>query len=491
MKKILLFSVIVAISIHVFAQTNQSARLTNHLKSSIVQTAKARLDAAGLKTTGLYTTVNFKNDVRHKTLQKLSSNDLIQVMDSVYSWQWNTSSLEWDISFKYKNVVYDANNNLSGYIGLGWDGSAWVNSSKYTANYDAYHNLISELYQDWNGSAWVNNSMFEYLYDANNNQTEFSFKQWNSTLWENQQKSISTYDANHNMLTQIYQNGSGSTWQNSNLFTWTVDANNNILTQTNQLWNGSGWDSQSAYSSYYTYTYDANDNMLSQLTQYLDGTDMWFQAKNFFTYDANNNLLTDLVQQSWFGSALKDSYKYQYTYDANNNLLVEADQTWTGSDWENTNQYIYTYDVNNNQTSESDQMWDGSKWLNSWQYNSSFDANGISLSNTYREWDETGAFVNYGDSSYYYYHTVVTGIPGLDRANATVYPNPAKGRITISSNNPISAIEIYSLSGKRIFADYKINQPSKEIDLTGYAKGVYFVKIYNGTKYYNRKVVLQ
>jgi hypothetical protein len=136
-------------------------------------------------------------------------------------------------------------------------------------------------------------------------------------------------------------------------------------------------------------------------------------------------------------------------------------------------------------------MWDGSKWLNSYQYNSSFDANGISQSDTYKEWDETGTFVSYGDSSYYYYHTVVTGVPDLNEANASVYPNPTNGRITISSDNPISAIEIYNLSGKLIFADLKVKQSLSEIDLSGNSRGIYFVKIYDGTKYFNQKVILQ
>jgi hypothetical protein len=218
---------------------------------------------------------------------------------------------------------------------------------------------------------------------------------------------------------------------------------------------------------------------------------MWTDYSQYiYTYDANNNLTSEIDQQ-FFGTDWENSSKYTYSYDANFNLILEIDQNWNGSEWENSYQYVYTYDAYNNQTSESDQMWNGSTWQNSWQYNSTYDANGIQISDTYLEWDATGAKLASGDSSYYYFHTVETGIPGLNASNTAVYPNPAKGKITISSNSPISAIEIYNLSGKRIFADYKIRQQSKEIDLTGYAKGMYFVKIYNGTTFYNRKVVIQ
>jgi hypothetical protein len=264
-----------------------------------------------------------------------------------------------------------------------------------------------------------------------------------------------------------------------------------MLTGTNQLWNGSGWDSQSSYGTTHSYTYDANNNMLSNLLQYWDHGVMWFQQKELSTYDANNNLVMNL-DQSWDGNAWKDSGKYQYTYDANNNLVGEVHLNWSGSNWNNAYQYFYTYDANNNQTSHSGQMWDGSKWLNYSQYNSSFDANGMQMNDVHREWDEAGAVLVSGDSTYYYYHSIVTGIPGLSAPDATVYPNPTKGKITISSNSPISTIEIFNLSGKRIYSDTNVKQQtSKELNLSGYSKGIYFIKIYNGTKFYSRKIIVQ
>ena len=77
-------------------------------------------------------------------------------------------------------------------------------------------------------------------------------------------------------------------------------------------------------------------------------------------------------------------------------------------------------------------------------------------------------------------------------AGITVFPNPAKGKVTLNSYSPISAVEIYSISGKRVYANYNFRQqPSGEIDLTGYAKGIYIMKVHNGAKVYNRKVVVQ
>jgi len=100
--------------------------------------------------------------------------------------------------------------------------------------------------------------------------------------------------------------------------------------------------------------------------------------------------------------------------------------------------------------------------------------------------------VSMGDSIYIYYHTVLTGLPGSKEPNVTLYPIPCKGKLSVSSSNPISAIEIYSLTGNRIYSDYPIQQQtSNEIDLTGYAKGVYIMKIYYGTKFISRKIIVQ
>jgi hypothetical protein len=101
--------------------------------------------------------------------------------------------------------------------------------------------------------------------------------------------------------------------------------------------------------------------------------------------------------------------------------------------------------------------------------------------------------VEYGDSVYYYYHTaVVTGIPDAFEAGVAVYPNPSSGKVTISSKSPISGLEIYNLAGNRVYSDPKIKQQtSKEINLTAFPKGIYFVKVYTGTKSQIRKVVVQ
>jgi hypothetical protein len=77
-----------------------------------------------------------------------------------------------------------------------------------------------------------------------------------------------------------------------------------------------------------------------------------------------------------------------------------------------------------------------------------------------------------------------------------VYPNPADRYINIDIRTAIPevvTIEIFDMLGKSIFIEQseKTAGWQKQIDFTDASKGVYFVKVTNGSKVLNRKVVVQ
>lgn len=86
----------------------------------------------------------------------------------------------------------------------------------------------------------------------------------------------------------------------------------------------------------------------------------------------------------------------------------------------------------------------------------------------------------------------VTGIENIESYNDTkIYPNPTSGKFVIDGKK-ISYIEIYNALGEKIYAITNLNQQtSNEVDLSKFQKGIYFVKIYNGTNVYNQKIVVQ
>jgi hypothetical protein len=88
---------------------------------------------------------------------------------------------------------------------------------------------------------------------------------------------------------------------------------------------------------------------------------------------------------------------------------------------------------------------------------------------------------------------IITSIASLKKDDdISVYPNPTDGKFTIVSKSNISSIEIYNLSGARIYSDFNFKKHTlSEIDLTGYAKGIYLLIMYDGAKIQSRKVIVQ
>lgn len=61
-------------------------------------------------------------------------------------------------------------------------------------------------------------------------------------------------------------------------------------------------------------------------------------------------------------------------------------------------------------------------------------------------------------------------------ASVVVFPNPTQDKININCNNTIKSIELYDVQG-RVLEILAANKISAQMDLSGKAKGIYFVKI--------------
>ena len=85
-----------------------------------------------------------------------------------------------------------------------------------------------------------------------------------------------------------------------------------------------------------------------------------------------------------------------------------------------------------------------------------------------------------------------TGIDDLFGTNLQVYPNPTSGLISISLKNNVSEVrvEITDVIGKAVIIK-TLSDSKTDIDLSGYAKGVYFIKLSNGEETVTRKIVVQ
>jgi hypothetical protein len=74
---------------------------------------------------------------------------------------------------------------------------------------------------------------------------------------------------------------------------------------------------------------------------------------------------------------------------------------------------------------------------------------------------------------------------------ADIFPNPSKGIFTISQQNKAQSVEVYNLTGEKIYSNTNISQSIFDIDISSSPKGIYFVKITDGEKTQTKKLVIQ
>ncbi len=86
----------------------------------------------------------------------------------------------------------------------------------------------------------------------------------------------------------------------------------------------------------------------------------------------------------------------------------------------------------------------------------------------------------------------ISGIDNLDK-NISIYPNPTMGILTIEGGSNIQNIIILNTLGNQLLSvENNSNDYSKsEIDLTTFAKGIYFIQVEQNNQIMNYRIVLQ
>jgi hypothetical protein len=96
------------------------------------------------------------------------------------------------------------------------------------------------------------------------------------------------------------------------------------------------------------------------------------------------------------------------------------------------------------------------------------------------------------DTAYQQITIQEVGLPELKtESKLRIWPNPSssKFKVTYSSNESADAV-IFNSEGKKVFAKTALKS-DEEINLAGYAKGIYFVQLRIGKKIENRKLLLE
>lgn len=89
--------------------------------------------------------------------------------------------------------------------------------------------------------------------------------------------------------------------------------------------------------------------------------------------------------------------------------------------------------------------------------------------------------------------STATGITDLQNgSNLIVYPNPGNGQFTLKSNFNISRIEIYDLTGSKVFSKNLSGQRASEaINIEGAPSGIYFIRAFDGQISRTKKLIIR
>jgi|GEM_PF-6522100 len=92
----------------------------------------------------------------------------------------------------------------------------------------------------------------------------------------------------------------------------------------------------------------------------------------------------------------------------------------------------------------------------------------------------------------YYSNTNYSASYTPNDASFNIYPDPSSEAFTISFPGIISEgkLEIFSVFGEKIYSDKIINNSRKEIHLKNISEGAYFVRVFDGEKYYTKKIII-
>ncbi len=479
-----LFSIIIVLSVNSNAQIKSSDSGTHPLQLSAVN-AERKICFQNLKPGTKSSEVKNKQNASHHLLFQ---NSLIQLIDSIYYWDWDEEFAEWQIYSKHSDFIYDVRNNLISGTYHDWDGFKWTNAEKDSALYDETNNLVYSLWQMWNGIEWENHRRRNMSYDLKNNLKSELTQDWNGTEWENINLLEYSYDSNNNENFNSAKYWNGYEWENSRQCESTYDADNYWLSSICQNWNGIDWE----YGGESSCTYDGEHHRITELHRY-DNAVEWITREISFSYSINNKLESELERE--YGNTWEHKNKSTYFYDSNDNLTKVLYQSYEGDSLINVRQVKYTYDENSNQLSSIYQDWMENIWTTVGLDLYSYDANNYNTGFSLKELDYQGTEVTTGDSTCIYYHTVNTEVSDLKNLESPVniFPNPTNGFLKITFNaayQPDTWISVYDYSGKIVLKTQVFNK-EENINLKGKIPGLYFIKVDQGTTTNKFKIVLK
>ena len=373
--------------------------------------------------------------------------------------------------------TYDVAQRITKTISQVWNNGNWENYEQYYYEYDEHDNMTIFLYYSWQGS-WVPSMGAKniYTYD-NNNMVEHISQTWDQMLvaWVNSTKYIYTYDVNGYRTEQVYQywDTNMGIWYSSFKETYVLGASGIVNEMIDQNWDnvGSTWVNAYKYTNivWHNWTGDVNESDLQSMTALNWNNGIWENyTKIDCIWDANGGCIQ--TTQQYFNGTWINSTRNTNSYDDHGNFILYLYEFWTNNTWtiDMGTQYLLTYNGNDLQEriyQEYDHIMQ--QWINSQK-------------------EEYSQFI------------YIQGINENPLAiyNIQIYPNPTSGIVNLQSEIPGGqnlTIEIMNTGGQLVYNNQvrSSGEDMYQINLSGCAKGVYFVKLKLDSETTVGKLILQ
>lgn len=384
------------------------------------------------------------------------------------TWKWDTI-ITYDTTGLHQrwSQILDLNGHTVIQKIDGWKNGNWTNSGEDSCAFNAKGDILFDISEFWTGDRWDSSRSWRYTYNMMGHRTAAVLYMWVYGTWT--AVSILTYstDSNGNIRTVETKGWNSIEYVNTSRSTYTYDPNGNKLTETQEHWESNNW----ANNSRYTYTYNEYGDRMTLLHE-LWQSNAW--VSDYRVTNSFNNLgfwLSSLTEAFQSGLWVQKG-RTLYTNDAVGNILTELEQQFNNSTWINLNRTSYSYDSHGNSLTAMYERWKNGDWH--------ADVGALGMSHQ--------QFLDYfiNDNRYEAkYINFINVVPHYTDNNILhVYPNPAAKMFTVEfhKNINVSSIEVFDLTGKVQYN--KILQPFMnriDIDVSGWRKGVYMVRVQLGT----------
>jgi hypothetical protein len=214
-----------------------------------------------------------------------------------------------------------------------------------------------------------------------------------------------------------------------------------------------------------------------------------------YTYYSNGLLEADIEQRGNNSNGWFDFIKTENTkYDVNGNL-TESIRSYKGSSqpgWKFINRQTSTYDVSDQKLLEVvSEFWQNGAWQLGGKSIYSYNPD-KTIKEILRQVYNGSGWDNQSRDSYFYKNST-TGIAPINTngISFTTYPNPTSGFVTLSFiDNTPREISITDIQGKQLYKT-TTNESITTLNISDYAKGIYFIKVADGTRVSTKKLILQ